>query len=93
MIITIITKKLNTRTASTRQPVLSDALVHEVACLHHNASNPAKLMHLSCMQDLLQAYQLTLGGSDSRKHSVYLYRHILSLRRSHRDPCCMNVYR
>ena len=92
MIITIITKKLNTRTASTRQPVLSDAMVHKVDCLHHNSSNPANFMHLICIQDPLQAYQLSLDGSDSRKHSVYLYCHILSLRLSHRDPCCMYVY-
>ena len=58
MIITIIIKTLNSRTASTCQPVWSDAMVHEVACVHHNASNPAKFMHLSCIQDRLQAYQL-----------------------------------
>ena len=70
-------KNTNTRKASTHQPVLSDAMVHEVACLHHNASNPAKYMHLTCIQDLLKAYQQSLDGSDSRKHSVYQYCHYI----------------
>ena len=60
MIITIITKRLNTRTVSARQPVLSDAMIHKVSCPHHNPSNPAKFMHSSSIQDLLQANQLSL---------------------------------